>query len=394
VAAEPKRGRRRDITGYSIAEDNESIAAGTSDVGHLESTSPTAQPGHLYLHSWHATDANYYPADRLLFEQDLPHVVREYFTPGYAPAEPLLDIDDLVITLGSCFARELRAYLSDAGLVSTRFRIPEGLNNTFAILDFFSWCVTGSETGRGFRHDRLSTGEIREWQPESERDRYVGAFSQAGAFVLTCGLAEVWEDVETGGVFWRGIPQEIYDTNRHRSRLTTVEENRENLGQTIDLIRGVNEDAPVILTLSPVPLKATFRDVPCTSADCVSKSVLRVALDLLMAERRPNVYYWPSFEIVRWAGAHLDWPAYGFDDNKTLHVSRYLVGQIIQAFIEAFYVPQAVSVMQARRASGDLERLAPDSPEGRAAAVKERIERGGGKQSANPSARLVLGRGA
>ena len=60
-------------------------------------------------------------------------------------------------------------------------------------------------------------------------------------------------------------------------------------------------------------------------------------------------YYWPSFEIVRWVGAHLDWPAYGVPDGVTSHASRYLVAAIIESFTESFYVPEAVADMRSRR---------------------------------------------
>jgi hypothetical protein len=112
---------------------------------------------------WHALGANLYPSEQELFEGDLGQLIREYVIPGWAPEEPLLGIDDSVYTLGSCFARELLRYLTKAGVSSKRVWIPSGLNNSFAILDFFSWCATGRETGRGFRYDRLESGEIVEW---------------------------------------------------------------------------------------------------------------------------------------------------------------------------------------------------------------------------------------
>ena len=70
-----------------------------------------------------------------------------------------------------------------------------------------------------------TTGEIEEWKPEEERAGYHDLFAEAGAFVFTFGLAEVWQDRETGGVFWRGVPDSIFDSDRHVFRLTTVEEN-------------------------------------------------------------------------------------------------------------------------------------------------------------------------
>ena len=115
----------------------------------------------------------------------------------------------------------------------------------------------------------------------------------------------------------------------------------------------MNPDAPIVLTLSPVPLNATFRGISCVAADCVSKSTLRVALDGVVGRGLENVYYWPSFEIVRWVGGHVPWPAYGFNRGDSRHVTRYLVAQIIDAFVEAFYTPAAVADDAGERRRGD-----------------------------------------
>jgi GSCFA family protein len=282
-------------------------------------------------------------------------VIREHAVVGHVPDEPLLEATDAVITVGSCFARELRHSLREAGFLSSKIFIPEGLNNTYAMLDFLSWCVTGEATGRGFRYDRLESGEIGEWMPHEKQEAYAASIADAGAFVFTIGLAEVWQDLETGGVFWHGVPEAIFDPDRHVFRLTTVDENVDNIRRIVELVRQVNADAPIVLTLSPVPLKGTFRELACMSADCVSKSVLRVALDQVLADSPSGVYYWPSFEIVRWAGAHLPWPAYGLNDNKARHVSRRLVGEIIDAFVESFYTREAVAAMQTRAGSSSSE---------------------------------------
>jgi hypothetical protein len=326
-----------------------------------------------------------------LFRGDIGQLIREYVTPGHTPAHPLLDATDSVVTLGSCFARELRNYLDKLGFSSDTFWIPAGLHNSFAMVDFISWAVTGEETDRGFRYDRLDDGEIREWKPDEERVAYAGRLAEAGAFVFTFGLAEVWEDRQTRGVFWRGVPEEIFDANRHEFRLSTVEENEQNILRIVELIRQVNPDAPIVLTLSPVPLAATFREISCMTADCVSKSTLRLALDRVLTRRLPGVYYWPSFEIVRWAGAHLPWQAYGIPDSVPTHTSRYLVAQIMEAFIEAFYTPAAVAELRAGR-TWRLE-PSPQSIRGRAQRLRSGAVRSTDRLGRTVPGKVVRARG-
>ncbi|MGB3147543.1 MAG: GSCFA domain-containing protein, partial [Paracoccaceae bacterium] len=125
-------------------------------------------------------------------------------------------------------------------------------------------------------------------------------FDETDVFILTFGLSEVWYDEPTGNVFWRTIPKDAYDPARHKFRVSTVEENRDNLRAIYRLIRKHRPDAKIIFTLSPIPLIATFRDVACLTANSVSKSVLRVAIDEVVREFRDEgvLHYWPSFELV------------------------------------------------------------------------------------------------
>lgn len=358
-AAEVDDARDRTAAKKGLQALGEEGDASDKVVGHLGAVTPRAD--HSWVvgaskHGWYIPALNTYPDDQGVFEGDLGTLMRDWVLPGHVPPAPMLREQQSVITLGSCFARNLRSTLARSGVNASQFWIPSGLNNTFAILDFFSWCVMGAQTGRGFRYERNKSGEIQEWNPVAERDTYVEAFKEAGAFVFTIGLAEVWQDRETGSVFWRGIPNEIFDANRHVFRLSTVDENAANLRQTIALIRQLNPTAPIVLTLSPVPLLATFREISCLTADCVSKSVLRVALDQVMADARPNVYYWPSFEIVKWVGASLAWPSYQTPRDP----SRVLVNAIINEFLAAYYVPDALARMKQRIA----EAPAAADPEG------------------------------
>ena len=91
-----------------------------------------------------------------------------------------------------------------------------------------------------------------------------------------------------------------YDPARHKFRVSTVEENTRNIRTIYQLIRKHRPEAQVIFSLSPVPLVATFRDMPCLSANSISKAILRVAIDNVVSEFRGSgkLHYWPSYEIV------------------------------------------------------------------------------------------------
>ena len=175
----------------------------------LDGVDAVAKPTAWAKHAWYIPDVNTYPAKQELFDTDLSVVIRDHVLPGHAPSSRSWISPRRSSRSVRASPARLRLFLSLSGVNASRFWIPSGLNNTFAILDFFSWCITGRETGRGYRYERGAGGEISEWTPEAEREAYLESFARAGAFVFTIGLAEVWQDRETGSVFWRGVPKEI-----------------------------------------------------------------------------------------------------------------------------------------------------------------------------------------
>jgi len=176
----------------------------------------------------------------------------------------------------------------------------------------------------------------KKWTPGAEQERYREIFARIDGLVLTVGLAEVWCDTVTQGVFWRGVPKSIFNPNIHKCRISTVEENTENLVKIVELLHSVRPGLPIIITLSPIPLRATFEPMSCFAADCLSKSILRVAIDGVMRRNFRNVVYWPSSEIVRWLGAHVPVAMFG-EDGNTRHVNRQTVRLILDSFIQHYY---------------------------------------------------------
>ena len=71
-------------------------------------------------------------------------------------------------------------------------------------------------------------------------------------------------------------------------------------------------------------------------SDCVSKSI-HVSLDpLLMKTKHQTFITGPSFEMVRWVGAHTDMPTL-FEDDTTRHVNNDIVKIIIENFVSKFF---------------------------------------------------------
>lgn len=268
---------------------------------------------------------------------DLEGLIERHVLPGFVPPAPPFDRQtSQLLAMGSCFAQNLRNTLAEKGLLADWLFVPPGLNNTFALRDFVDWCLTGSRSNSAYWYDEHAQGGAARWEPEQEHRRYREVFEAVDGIVLTVGLAEVWYDEPSGSVFWRGVPKSLYDPARHKCRVSSVAENRANIGHIVGAVRAARPDLPIVVTLSPVPLKATFGASSIMAADCLSKSTLRVAIQEVMDQGHAGLHYWPSFEIVRWLGSHLQERLFGEDGNPR-HVNRRIVRLAVESFIRHFY---------------------------------------------------------
>ena len=114
-------------------------------------------------------------------------------------------------------------------------------------------------------------------------------------------------------------------------RLSTVEENCLWLNGLIGLIRKYNPNAQFLLTLSPVPLNASFIDEPAMVTDCLSKSTLRLAIQKVLNDHSQGIGYFPAFEIVRFLQPQFG-PPFGTDDGSLRHVGDKTVSDVVSFF--------------------------------------------------------------
>jgi hypothetical protein len=227
---------------------------------------------------------------------------------GWIPDAPVIGPDTQITAFGSCFAANISNWLSrrnfkvlnksDDATRAYVVTMGEGMVNSFVIRQQFEWAWEGKVFEQALWHGY----KAEEYGYDEEiRLETKAIFDQTDVFILTFGLSEVWYDDETGNVFWRTIPKASYDASRHKFRVSSVDENRDNIEAIYHLIRKHRPDAKIIVTLSPVPLIATFRDVSCITANSVSKATLRVAIDEVVRKHRDDghLFYWPSYELVQ-----------------------------------------------------------------------------------------------
>ncbi|MCX7645217.1 MAG: GSCFA domain-containing protein [Rhodobacteraceae bacterium] len=299
-ASAPHAGANPPATAAGGREILERTKAGTGHLAFQKTTKDTRE-----FRTWFRGEhTNYNPTLARLIDPDAVH---EFVLHGWAPAAPAIGRDTQVTAFGSCFAANISEWLS-----ARRYRVlnkapdarhayvvacGEGMVNSFVIRQQFEWAWEDRRFDLPLWHgyDARDYGYDPAVQAETRR-----IFDETDVFILTFGLSEVWYDEPTGEVFWRTIPKDVYDPARHRFRVSTVEENKDNLRAIYRLIRRHRPQAKVIFTLSPIPLIATFRDNSCITSNAVSKAVLRVAIDEVLREVRDEgvLHYWPSYELV------------------------------------------------------------------------------------------------
>ena len=137
--------------------------------------------------------------------------------------------------------------------------------------------------------------------------------------IFTLGLTEAWCSRIDGSVYplAPGVAAGSYDPERHRFVNFTFDEIRQDMRDLIEAMRDVNRHCKILLTVSPVPLIATFEPRHVLVSTTYSKSVLRVVAEETV-RRFPGVDYFPSYEII--TGSHVRGNYYE-DDRREVSAS-------------------------------------------------------------------------
>ena len=260
---------------------------------------------------------------------------------GKAAAEidPVVDTrfsigaDDRVATAGSCFAQHISQTLVQQGF---RFLVAETFAPHDGVADE-SYGVFSARFGNIYTARQLLQLFDRAYglfQPEADhligpdgividpfrpriqrngfgtvenlradRERHLAAvrrmFEDCDVFIFTLGLTEAWRSTVDGAVFPLApgvVAPGAADTDCEFHNFT-VSEVVADMTVFIDKLVSVNPAVKIVLTVSPVPLIATYEDRHVLVSTVASKSILRAAIeDIIRA--KPMVSYFPSYEVV------------------------------------------------------------------------------------------------
>ena len=163
-----------------------------------------------------------------------------------------------------------------------------------------------------------------------------GIFESCNILVFTLGLTEAWRSRIDGTVYplAPGVAGGIYDPERYGFVNFTPGEVEESLTLFLEAVKLRNPALRVILTVSPVPLAATYEDRSVLVSTTYSKAALRVAAEA-MIRRYDWIDYFPSYEII--TGSPTGGLYYREDDRE---VNSLGVAHVMRLF-ERHYINNA-----------------------------------------------------
>ncbi|UMY16067.1 GSCFA domain-containing protein [Methylobacterium organophilum] len=288
--------------------------------------------------------------------------------------------EDRIATGGSCFAQNVARALRDTGFhYHVTETAPEGLTeaeaarrqfgtysarygnlyHTRQLVQLFdrAYDAFAPEEAAWVRPDGRFVDPFRPTiEPEGFAD--AGAVAEAArvhlaavrtlfetldVFVFTLGLTEGWRARGDGAAYplAPGVAGGAFDPERYAFVNATVSETVADLDGFLERLRGVNARARVILTVSPVPLIATYEDRHVLVSSTYSKAVLRAAAGEV-AQKHANVAYFPAYEIVTGgpnAGRYFEEDLRSVTPAGIAHVMRVFLA----AYVEAAAAPAPVA---------------------------------------------------
>lgn len=251
----------------------------------------------------------------------------------------IMKADVPTITMGSCFASNMANALREKGLPVWNLPLGEEISSPLFSSHILDWIVNGPDKtileGNILASSKDDFGELaRIRQQALEAAEHIRS-AQVMIFTLGVGGRFVWIDTGENDLFLGGKPVMRRMRTRKEARLlefrlSTVLEIKESLGHIVRFIKMLNPTIKTLFTVSPVPLARGQNERSVLVNDCVSKSSLRAACNEFI-EQYPDIYYWPSFEMVRWLAPHSQTAFY--DPNDQHHVHRGIVTTIMEYFI-------------------------------------------------------------
>lgn len=289
---------------------------------------------------------------------------------------------DRIVTAGSCFAQHVARTMADAGFnhlitetvhpiirpkvarahqygvfsarygnVYTARQLLQLLHRAYGLFTPQVACWPAPKGAPGvvdpFRPQIQPGGFLSAAELEADRAVHFAAvrraIEQMDIFVFTLGLTEGWADRRDGAVYpiAPGVAGGTYDPETVGFVNFDETETYADLAAALEFIRDKNPRVKVILTVSPVPLNATYEPRHVLVSTTWSKAVLRLAAEKATRAFADCVYF-PSYEII--TSPHVQGRYYAEDRREVTEAGVSHVMRLFRKhFTEGARQPEAPS---------------------------------------------------
>jgi len=275
---------------------------------------------------------------------------------------PEIKKNDIFFTMGSCFARNFSNFLNDKGLNSTNLGFAEDLNTPGSNASFLKFVSSDD--------DKLLSEELpnqihRYWSGLSHEKKDILIKSKTNEIlavkkliqscskiIITLGnTIDFYKSIDSLDVI---VPKfisldhsEDIDTRINAAarikktgaymRMSTFSETNEYIKNIYEFVRRLSPNVTIIFTVSPVPIDSVLGisdplNLNAIEIDCISKSTIRSALYEVMNSNEiimdSNLFYLPSYEIVRWVAPVTGLAIFGNEDAASRHVSNEVLNAV------------------------------------------------------------------
>jgi hypothetical protein len=246
-----------------------------------------------------------------------------------------LSLSHKIATAGSCFAQHISRRISELGFnyfvtergdhlsAEDRVRLNYGVfsarfGNIYTarqLLQLFeealgngpprseAWLRSDGRYVDAFRPAICPEGYSSPEEVANERSEHLQhvrqLFQECEILIFTLGLTEGWTNVASGDVYPLppGVAGGEFKESEHGFVNFTISDVVSDLSFFLAKLKIANPSVQVLLTVSPVPLIATYENRHVLVSTTYSKSVLRVAAEE-MVRQFEWVDYFPSYELI------------------------------------------------------------------------------------------------
>ena len=300
-----------------------------------------------------------------------PHVSDEFSLQGNFLASvfdtnklPEILKKDIFFTMGSCFARNFSNFLNDKGIKSKNLGFAEDLNTPGSNASFLDFVSTEN---RELLTKDLPSLINHYWSSLNQKEIDILIKTKTNEILVVKELIQSCTKIiiTLGNTidFYKSIDgndeiipkfisldhSEDIDTRINAAarikktgaymRMSTFSETKSHIKNIHKFVRKLAPKATLIFTVSPVPIDSVLGitdplNLNAIEIDCISKSTIRTALYEVMNSseiiKDDNLFYFFSYEIVKWVAPVTGLPIFGNEDAASRHVSNDILNSVCE----------------------------------------------------------------